>query len=89
MELKRPITTMPTSKVVIFLCVVLAMTGCTGEKKAGGAISDKVYTALAWRDEALEYDKAGQMRLAEDILLLVDFKDKIQLLFQSVIHRLF
>lgn len=41
------------------------MTGCTGEKKAGGAISDKVYTALAWRDEALEYDKAGQMRLAE------------------------
>ena len=65
MELKRAITTMPTSKVVIFLCVVLAMTGCTGEKKAGGAISDKVYTALAWRDEALEYDKAGQMRLAE------------------------
>ena len=41
------------------------MTGCTGEKKAGGAISEKVYTALAWRDEALEYDKAGQMRLAE------------------------
>ena len=65
MELKLPITTMPTSKVVIFLCVVLAMTGCTGEKKAGGAISEKVYTALAWRDEALEYDKAGQMRLAE------------------------
>ena len=54
MELKRPITTMPTSKVVIFLCVVLAMTGCTGEKKAGGSISEKVYTALAWRDEALE-----------------------------------
>ena len=50
---------------LILLCTVLTlMTGCTDEK-AGGSMSDKVYTALTWRDDAMEYDRAGQMRLAE------------------------
>ncbi len=51
--------------VVAMLCVVLPLTGCTGGKKSDGTRSEKVFTALTWRDEALEYDKAGQMRLAE------------------------
>ncbi len=50
---------------IAILCAVLALTGCTGETKTGGTMSEKVFTALTWRDEALEYDKTGQMRLAE------------------------
>ena len=50
---------------IILLCVAVALTaGCTHEK-AGGSMSEKVHTALTCRNDALEYDMAGQMRLAE------------------------
>ncbi|MBR4643933.1 MAG: AraC family transcriptional regulator [Bacteroidaceae bacterium] len=49
----------------ILLCAAVALTVGCADEKAGGSMSEKVYTAITWRDDAVDYDKAGQMRLAE------------------------
>jgi AraC-like DNA-binding protein len=49
--------------ILVVLCVV-ALVACRGEK-ASDHVSKKVNTAISWHADALEYDKAGQMRLAE------------------------
>ena len=50
---------------IILLCAAVVLTAGCADEKAGDAMNEKVYTALTCRDDALEYDKAGQMRLAE------------------------
>ena len=47
------------------LCAAVALTAGCADEKAGGSMSEKVYAALTWHDDAIEYDRAGQMRLAE------------------------
>ena len=49
----------------ILLCAAVVLTAGCADEKAGDAMNEKVYKALTCRDDALEYDKAGQMRLAE------------------------
>ena len=50
---------------IILLCAAVVLTAGCADEKAGDAMNEKVYKALTCRDDALEYDKAGQMRLAE------------------------
>ena len=56
---------MKKATYIILLCAAVALTAGCADEKAGGSMSEKVYSALTWRDDALEYDRAGQMRLAE------------------------
>ena len=56
---------MKKATYIILLCAAVALTAGCADEKAGGSMSDKVYNAITWRDDALEYDRAGQMRLAE------------------------
>ncbi|MCR5850804.1 MAG: helix-turn-helix domain-containing protein [Bacteroidaceae bacterium] len=56
---------MKKATYIILLCAAVALTAGCADEKAGGSMSEKVYTALTWRDDAMEYDRAGQMRIAE------------------------
>ena len=56
---------MKKAAYIILLCVAVVLTAGCADEKAGGSMSEKVYTAITWRDDAFEYDRAGQMRLAE------------------------
>lgn len=49
--------------ILVVLCVV-ALVACRAEK-ASDHVSEKANTALSWHADALRYDEAGQMQLAE------------------------
>jgi len=56
---------MKKATYIALLCAAMILTaGCTDEK-AGASMSEKVSNALDCHKNALEYDEAGQMRLAE------------------------
>ncbi len=50
---------------IILLCAAVVLTAGCADEKAGGSMSEKVYTALTLRNDAMEYDRAGQKHLAE------------------------
>ena len=50
--------------IILFCATVVLTAGCTGEKK-GDSTSEQVHAALPWLCEALECDKAKQIRRAE------------------------
>ena len=50
--------------ILYILCAALTLTGCT-KKQADGSTTEEVYNATAWFYKASEYDRSGQMRLAE------------------------
>ena len=49
---------------LIIFCTLMTLTGCT-EKPSGNHVSEDIHIAHTWLSEAQEYDRAGQMRLAE------------------------
>ena len=47
----------------LILCIAMALSGC--KEKPVASKYDDINTAIGYFNEGLDYDKAGQMRLAE------------------------